>query len=105
MSRSFGIRTTSLRAAFDWQAFVAAIDVLYGEPPPAPENGTHPVQIMTMHRAKGLEFGTVIAPGLSQPPGGGDPPILRWRAGRGHDGRRRLLVAPIQRLGDKASRR
>jgi ATP-dependent exoDNAse (exonuclease V) beta subunit len=86
--------------AFDWQVFVAAIDVLFGEPPIA-ETGTHPVQIMTMHKAKGLEFGTVIAPGLAQPPGGGDPPLLRWRATRSSDGQRRLLVAPIQKQGDR----
>src|SRR5438132_2211027 len=34
------------------------------------------VQIMTIHKAKGLEFGTVIVPGLDQSPGGGDPDLL-----------------------------
>jgi len=85
--------------ALDWSAFVAAIDALFGEsPPPAP--GVHPLQIMTMHRAKGLEFGTVIAPGLAQQPGTSDPPLLRWRAGRTGTGARRLLIAPIHGPGD-----
>ncbi|MFN2644027.1 MAG: UvrD-helicase domain-containing protein, partial [Burkholderiales bacterium] len=34
------------------------------------------LQIMTIHKAKGLEFGTVIVPGLDQGPGGGDPDLL-----------------------------
>ncbi|MEO7760938.1 MAG: 3'-5' exonuclease, partial [Casimicrobiaceae bacterium] len=87
--------------AFDWQPFVTAIDALYGESP-APEAGIHPLQIMTMHRAKGLEFDIVIAPGLAQPPGSGDPPLLRWRAGRAAGAERRLLFAPIQKQGEKA---
>src|SRR5205823_13897118 len=34
------------------------------------------LQIMTIHKAKGLEFGTVIVPGLDSSPGGGDPDLL-----------------------------
>ena len=31
---------------------------------------------MTIHKAKGLEFGTVIVPGLDWIPGGGDADLL-----------------------------
>ncbi|HYN11611.1 MAG TPA: 3'-5' exonuclease, partial [Burkholderiales bacterium] len=34
------------------------------------------LQIMTIHKAKGLEFGTVIVPGLDSGPGGGDSDLL-----------------------------
>ncbi len=36
------------------------------------------LQIMTIHRAKGLEFDTVILPGLGRRPAAGDPALLRW---------------------------
>src|SRR6185295_11365249 len=41
----------------------------------------------------------VIVPGLASPPGGGDPPLLRWRADRTAAGEPRLLVAPIEQPG------
>jgi len=37
------------------------------------------LQIMTIHKAKGLEFGTVIVPGLDRGPGGGEPPLLLFK--------------------------
>jgi ATP-dependent exoDNAse (exonuclease V) beta subunit len=53
------------------------------------------VQIMTMHRAKGLEFDRVILPGLGRRARVAGEPLLRWldlpRARAGSD----LLVAPI----------
>jgi ATP-dependent exoDNAse (exonuclease V) beta subunit len=36
------------------------------------------LQLMTIHKAKGLEFDTVILPGLGSPPRHDDPPLLRW---------------------------
>jgi ATP-dependent helicase/nuclease subunit A len=37
------------------------------------------LQIMTIHKAKGLEFGTVIVPGLDKGPGRSDTPLFLWR--------------------------
>ncbi len=53
------------------------------------------VQVMTMHKAKGLEFDHVVLYGLGRRPRGSAKPVLSWRAipGRaGHDG---LLISPI----------
>src|SRR5438552_5153858 len=71
------------------------------------------VQIMTIHKAKGLEFGTVIVPGLDLGPGGWDTDLLLFnelvstgrapgerdshpRVGGGSGG---LLLAPIKATG------
>jgi ATP-dependent exoDNAse (exonuclease V) beta subunit len=54
------------------------------------------LQIMTIHKAKGLEFGTVIVPGLDQGPGGGDPDLLLFNEMLSSGG---LLLAPIKATG------
>ncbi len=37
------------------------------------------VKVMTLHQAKGLQFGTVIMPGLGRGSGKAETPLLRWR--------------------------
>jgi len=54
------------------------------------------VQLMTIHKAKGLQFDTVILPGLGYPPRRDDPKLLLWlERPRGHAGPD-LLLAPIR---------
>ena len=62
---------------------------------------------MTLHRAKGLEFDTVILPGLARPPRQEDDPPLRWRLREQRRRRRaRMLVAPLHaRVGATAAGR
>jgi ATP-dependent exoDNAse (exonuclease V) beta subunit len=51
---------------------------------------------MTIHKAKGLEFDTVIVPGLGYPPRREDPRLLLWlERPRGH-AEPDLLLAPIR---------
>ena len=54
------------------------------------------LQVMTIHKAKGLEFDTVIVPGLGYAPPPREPQLLAWleraRGGAGPD----LLLAPIR---------
>jgi ATP-dependent exoDNAse (exonuclease V) beta subunit len=78
----------------DWGAFVDALAALQlgGEPDAAAGQGA--VRVMTLHRAKGLEFDTVILPGLARATAPAERPLLRWR--RRPQG---LLVAPGRARG------
>ncbi|MDY0269776.1 UvrD-helicase domain-containing protein [Trichloromonas sp.] len=61
----------------------------------APDSGADGrLQVMTIHKAKGLEFDTVILPGLGRGPAGGDRHLLRWLE---HPDRG-LLLAPVPAL-------
>lgn len=75
----------------DWQAFRAALD----ESRAAPESdAVAPVKVMTLHRAKGLEFDTVILPGLARTSARTEPKLLRWRARPAG-----LMLAPMAARG------
>lgn len=54
------------------------------------------VQMMTVHKSKGLEFDTVIVPGLHRETGANDASLLLWDEIAGPDGGEHLLVAPIK---------
>ena len=78
----------------DWSGFVAALAMLRAAPL-AREAAR--VQVMTLHRAKGLEFDVVIMPGLARAPNRQDTPLIRWR--RRPQG---LLLAPLKERGGAA---
>jgi ATP-dependent exoDNAse (exonuclease V) beta subunit len=83
----------------DHDAFVALASQLFADPGATPANA---VQVMTLHRAKGLQFDAVILPGLDLPSGSGEPPLLRWKV-REHDGEPTLVLAPMRaRAGVRA---
>ncbi|MGB5082455.1 MAG: UvrD-helicase domain-containing protein [Burkholderiales bacterium] len=66
---------------------------LYAQPDvKAPKDA---VEIMTIHRAKGLEFDTVIVPGLDRLPRSGPKPLLVWKSLLPSG----LLLAPIDETG------
>lgn len=69
----------------------AKLDKLFAAADPAADDT---LQVMTIHKAKGLEFDTVILPGLGRSPRVEDPPLMRWldlpEAG--------LLLAPLAPL-------
>ncbi len=58
------------------------------------------IEIMTMHRAKGLEFDTVVLLGLAREPRPDDPKALQWLARVAADGSEDLLVVPAATSGD-----
>ncbi len=77
-------------------AFEEQFAQLFARPDPsAPAN----VQIMTIHKAKGLEFDTVILPGLGRGQSRSDAPLLRWLEVPRPEGEPGLLLAPIERKG------
>ena len=57
------------------------------------------LQIMTVHKAKGLEFDTVIVPGLGRAPRVDDARLLAWLEQPREDGAVDLLLAPIRETG------
>ncbi|NNF15381.1 MAG: UvrD-helicase domain-containing protein [Gammaproteobacteria bacterium] len=61
------------------------------------------VQVMTIHKAKGLQFDIVIVPGLERSPARSDPALLKWLESSGSGGQRRLIIAPISEPGRKDS--
>ncbi|HET9340899.1 MAG TPA: UvrD-helicase domain-containing protein, partial [Casimicrobiaceae bacterium] len=63
----------------DWSAFAARLAERRLSPPPGEAAR---VQVMTMHKAKGLEFDTVILPGLARGRTRNDTPLMRWRTRR-----------------------
>jgi len=65
------------------------LESLYAAPDTA---GDARVQIMTIHKAKGLEFDTVIVPGLDRVPRIADRPLFAWKARAGGN----MLMAPIR---------
>jgi len=84
-------------------ADLAQLDEQVGELHAAPDvDAGERLQVMTIHKAKGLEFDTVIVPGLGRMPRVPDAPLLRW-----HEMARpgamvaELLLAPMRARGDK----
>ena len=63
----------------------------------APEVTDCKLQIMTIHKAKGLEFDTVILPGLGRSPQRGSKPLLRWL----EHPELGLLLAPVAAYGEQ----
>ncbi|TXF10662.1 UvrD-helicase domain-containing protein [Pelomicrobium methylotrophicum] len=57
------------------------------------------LQIMTIHKAKGLEFDTVIVPGLGYKPAKQQRRLMQWMAWPRADGGADLLLAPIKETG------
>ena len=63
---------------------------LFAAPDPL---GDPKLQLMTIHKSKGLEFDTVIVPGLHRKAPNADKPLLLWDEVLCNDGHERLVVA------------
>ena len=81
-------------AAYEWRGpadFPALLQRLFSAGLAADAN---PVQVMTIHRAKGLEFEHVFVPCLDRKPGGGERRMLRWIDLPNAAGASDLIIAP-----------
>ncbi len=84
-------------AMADYRTFEDELMRLFSHPDP--ESGDL-VQVMTIHKAKGLEFETVIIPGLERAPRGDAERLLLWQEMPDEDlSRAGLLLAPIAEAG------
>lgn len=84
----------------DIAAFESKAADLFARPDAAADSN---LQVMTIHKAKGLEFDTVILPGLDRSPPAAESRLLMWlerSGGSGND----LLLAPIAEAGPERSK-
>jgi len=58
--------------------------------------------VSTMHKAKGLQYHTVILPGLSSPPRNADKEVLMWAEAQNQHGNSDLLLAPFTGQGSES---
>ena len=80
----------------DWNQFAKAVDNLYALPNHNGRNNkSKPIQIMTIHKAKGLEFDQVILPGLSKTARSDSNPLLRWQEQVDEHNHSSLLLAAL----------
>jgi ATP-dependent exoDNAse (exonuclease V) beta subunit len=70
-----------------------AVQALYA--PPDPQAGER-LQLMTIHKAKGLEFDTVILPGLGKRPRSDGRKLLYWLETTADDGKPELFFGPVK---------
>ncbi|MFB3813264.1 MAG: UvrD-helicase domain-containing protein [Terriglobales bacterium] len=80
----------------DWARFDQRISELFAHPDVAADGK---LQLMTIHKAKGLEFDTVIVPGLGRRPRQPESPLLLWMERAVSEGDTELLLAPIKPRG------
>ena len=80
-----------VRGSLDLERLDDELERLFAAPDPV--GGA--VQVMTVHKSKGLEFDTVILPGLHRTPPPPERSLLMWDQAVLDDGREHLLVAAI----------
>ncbi len=79
----------------NWESFQLAVESLSSRPTfsELANKDQNPVKIMTMHKAKGLEFDHVILPGLSHSVSERGKPLLLWNEYINKEGRNDFIIA------------
>lgn len=81
----------------DWERFERAVKRLYA----TPGSSANPkLQVMTIHKSKGLEFDSVFIPALDARPRADDTQLLLWQERLDAHGNTDLLLAPAHATGD-----
>ena len=76
----------------DWRQFEDALAKLYARPASGHDN---PVELMTIHKSKGLEFDHVFLPGLDRRTRGDDSPLILWHQRLNAQHEKELILSPI----------
>ncbi len=101
-ARAFLSALSERAASGEWggpQDLDSLLAELFAQPQASTSN---PVQIMTIHRAKGLEFDHVFVPSLDRELNRGREPLLRWLDLPRRLGQSDLVMAPVPAIGDDA---
>lgn len=85
------IEQLDVAGRFDLSRLEAAVEKLYAAPDVRADDK---LQFMTIHKSKGLEFDTVILPGLHRVPKKTDTPLLLWEEVAIEDAEPQLVAAP-----------
>ncbi len=80
----------------DLQELIDDVSQLYAAPD---LNADNQIQVMTIHKAKGLEFDHVILPGLGRSPRSNQGDLLVWLLRQRDHGQEDLVLAPIREAG------
>ena len=83
-------------AGVDLEELHAQMGKLFAQPDPEADET---LQLMTLHKSKGLEFDTVILPGLARTPRNDDASLLLWMDQAVLPGQIAPLLAPIKEAG------
>ncbi|AFU97963.1 UvrD-helicase domain-containing protein [Simiduia agarivorans] len=83
----------------DWAAFEEAIEQLYAAPDAQSDPG---LQVMTIHKSKGLEFDHVLIPGLQRKPRQDERELLIWLEQIDEAGHSHTLLSPISNFEESA---
>jgi ATP-dependent helicase/nuclease subunit A len=83
----------------------ARLRCLYAEPDPIPA-GTGYIELLTIHKAKGLEWDVVLVPAMEKQVAGSRSRLLTWSeidtSGSPHDGAAHIMLAPIAGKGEES---
>lgn len=82
---------------FDPETLQAETEALFAPADPGQEAAR--LQFMTIHKSKGLEFDTVLLPGLHKGGGNDDTRLLLWDEIPGDGPEPHLVIAPMNRRG------
>ncbi|MDG4812263.1 UvrD-helicase domain-containing protein [Hydrogenovibrio sp. 3SP14C1] len=104
---AFWMMLSSLEAQNDVSALTAkglsdTLEALYALPDAS--EASQKVELMTMHKSKGLEFDTVILPGLGRQPRSDEKQLLSWLSFKGQNEYSYLVIAPFEQKGKVAQK-
>jgi ATP-dependent exoDNAse (exonuclease V) beta subunit len=83
----------------DIKKLQSRVEKLYAQSQASDPNA---IQIMTIHKAKGLEFSTVILPSLERKPANNESKLLNWHLYKNDQNHNELLLAPVQSASEDA---